>query len=269
MLLPPTVRRPVVPVGVDPLVGQDLDVFSAGSAVQLVGSGQPAAHPVRQTALLSDMVLEIRGSLHRVLSGWERGSVVKWLLVRQTWMSSSKITVKHVLIYQTEIIHEEFRHSPADWTSASSFVSCWRCFHWPSGIIFPLIGCFSFSTSDLSPPRRPPHPLQPSSVHMCFNHYFRLDLTSFQDVWIVANSAHNKMFSLLLQISADVQTMSLAARHLSIWFTSLIVQQIFIRWFFVHSPLCCVCYLCVKAKRCDMEQPVGGRKRRILSISKV
>jgi len=65
--LNPTVYRPVVAVGVDPLVAQDLDVFPAGSAVQLVGSGQSAAHPVRQPALLSDMVLEIRRRLHRVL----------------------------------------------------------------------------------------------------------------------------------------------------------------------------------------------------------
>ncbi|TNN71226.1 hypothetical protein EYF80_018574 [Liparis tanakae] len=34
----PTVHRPVVPVGVDPLVGQDLDVLPAGAAVQLVAT---------------------------------------------------------------------------------------------------------------------------------------------------------------------------------------------------------------------------------------
>lgn len=61
-------HRAVVPIGVDPLVGQDLDVFPAGSAVQLVGSRQPAAHPVRQPALLGDMVLEVRRRLHSVLS---------------------------------------------------------------------------------------------------------------------------------------------------------------------------------------------------------
>lgn len=61
-------HRSVVPVGVDPLVGQNLDVFPAGSAVQLVGSRQPAAHPVRQPALLGDMVLEVRRRLHSVLS---------------------------------------------------------------------------------------------------------------------------------------------------------------------------------------------------------
>lgn len=58
----------VVTVGVDPPVGQNLDVFPAGAAVQLVGSCQPAAHPVGQPALLCDMVLEIRRSLHSVLS---------------------------------------------------------------------------------------------------------------------------------------------------------------------------------------------------------
>lgn len=63
-----TVHRSVVSVGVDPLVGQNLDVFPAGAAVQLVSAGQPAAHPVRQSALLGDMVLEIRRRLHRVLS---------------------------------------------------------------------------------------------------------------------------------------------------------------------------------------------------------
>ena len=50
---------------------------------------------------------------------------------------------------------------------------------------------------------------QPFSVHMCFNnHCFffpRPELTSFQDVWNVANGTHNKMFSLLLQPLADVE----------------------------------------------------------------
>lgn len=62
-----TIHGPVVSVRVHPLVGQDLDVFPAGSAVQLVGSGQPAAHSVRQPALLGDMVLEIRRRLRGVL----------------------------------------------------------------------------------------------------------------------------------------------------------------------------------------------------------
>lgn len=65
---PLTVHGSVVSVGVDPLVGQDLDVLAAGAAVQLVGSGQPAAHPVRHAALLGNMVLEIRRRLHRALS---------------------------------------------------------------------------------------------------------------------------------------------------------------------------------------------------------
>lgn len=64
-----TVRRSVLSVGVDPLVGQDLDVFPAGATVQLVGSGQPAAHPVRYPALLGNMVLKIRRGLHGVLWG--------------------------------------------------------------------------------------------------------------------------------------------------------------------------------------------------------
>lgn len=68
-VLPPrlTVHRSVVPVGVDPPVGQNLDVFPAGAAVQLVGPSQPAAHAVRQAALLGDMVLEVRRGLHCVL----------------------------------------------------------------------------------------------------------------------------------------------------------------------------------------------------------
>lgn len=64
-----TVHGSVVAVGVHPLVGQDLDVFAAGAAVQLVGAGQPAAHPVRQAALLGDVVLEVRRRLRAVLSG--------------------------------------------------------------------------------------------------------------------------------------------------------------------------------------------------------
>lgn len=63
-----TVHGSIVAVGVHPLVGHDLNVLPAGSAVQLVGSGQPAAHPVRQSALLDDMVLEIRRRLRAVLS---------------------------------------------------------------------------------------------------------------------------------------------------------------------------------------------------------
>lgn len=63
----PTVHRAVVPVSIDPLVGQDLDVLPTGSAVQLVGSGQSAAHAVRQPALFGDVLLEIRRRLHSVL----------------------------------------------------------------------------------------------------------------------------------------------------------------------------------------------------------
>lgn len=62
-----SVHGSVLPVGVDSLIGQDLDVFPARAAVQLVSPGQSAAHPVRQPALLGDMVLEIRRGLYRVL----------------------------------------------------------------------------------------------------------------------------------------------------------------------------------------------------------
>lgn len=64
----PTIHGSIVAVCVHPLVGHDLNVLPAGSAVQLVGSGQPAAHSVRQSALLGDMVLEIRRRLRGVLS---------------------------------------------------------------------------------------------------------------------------------------------------------------------------------------------------------
>lgn len=62
-----TIHGSVVTVCVHPLVGHDLNVLPAGSAVQLVGSGQPAAHSVRQSALLGHMVLEVRRRLRAVL----------------------------------------------------------------------------------------------------------------------------------------------------------------------------------------------------------
>lgn len=64
----PTMHCPVVSIGINSLVAQDLDMFAAGSAVELVGSGQPTAHPVREPALFGHMVLEIRRGLHSVLS---------------------------------------------------------------------------------------------------------------------------------------------------------------------------------------------------------
>lgn len=67
-------HRTVVPVGVHPLVGQDLDVFPAGATVQLVGARQAAAHPVRQAALLGDMVPEVGRRLHRVLRERDMGN---------------------------------------------------------------------------------------------------------------------------------------------------------------------------------------------------
>ena len=51
---------PIVSIGVDSLVSQDLNMFAAGSAVELVGPGQPSAHPVGKSALFVYMVLEIR-----------------------------------------------------------------------------------------------------------------------------------------------------------------------------------------------------------------
>lgn len=73
-----TVNRTVVPVRVDPLVRQDLDVFPTGSAVQLVGSSQTAAHSVREPALLGDMVLEIRRGLRGVLQNNGKQKHVNW-----------------------------------------------------------------------------------------------------------------------------------------------------------------------------------------------
>lgn len=66
-----TVHSSVVAHGIHFLIAQNLDMFAAGPAVELVGPNQPAAHPVRQPALLVHMVLEIRRwgvGLHCVLS---------------------------------------------------------------------------------------------------------------------------------------------------------------------------------------------------------
>lgn len=71
-----TIHGSIVAVCVHSLVGHDLNVLPAGSAVQLVGSGQPAAHSVRQSALLGDMVLEIRRRLRGVLS--DNGKHMSW-----------------------------------------------------------------------------------------------------------------------------------------------------------------------------------------------
>lgn len=54
--------------GVDLLVGQDLHMFSAGPAVQLVDPDQSAAHAVRHFALLAYMLREIRRGLIGYLS---------------------------------------------------------------------------------------------------------------------------------------------------------------------------------------------------------
>ena len=66
-------HRSVFRVGVDPHVAHHLHVFPAGAAVQLVGSGQPAAGAVREAALLRHMVPEVRGGgLHGVLPHMEK-----------------------------------------------------------------------------------------------------------------------------------------------------------------------------------------------------
>lgn len=54
--------------GVDLLVGQDLHMLAAGSAVQLVDPDQSAAHTVRHFALLAYMLREIRRGLIGYLS---------------------------------------------------------------------------------------------------------------------------------------------------------------------------------------------------------
>lgn len=58
----------IVGHGVDLLVGQDLNVLAAGPAVQLVDPDQPAAHTVRDFALLAYMLREIRRGLIGYLS---------------------------------------------------------------------------------------------------------------------------------------------------------------------------------------------------------
>lgn len=58
-----TMHGSVVTIGIDSLVPHDLDVLATGSAVELVGSSQPAAHAVREHALLVDVGLEIRRGL--------------------------------------------------------------------------------------------------------------------------------------------------------------------------------------------------------------
>lgn len=58
----------IVGHGVDLLVGQDLHMFAAGPAVQLVDPDQPAAHAVRHFALLAYMLREIRRGLIGYLS---------------------------------------------------------------------------------------------------------------------------------------------------------------------------------------------------------
>ncbi len=63
-----TVHISILGHGVDLLVGQDLHMLAAGSAVQLVDPDQPAAHAVRHFALLAYMLREIRRGLIGYLS---------------------------------------------------------------------------------------------------------------------------------------------------------------------------------------------------------
>lgn len=49
-------------------------MFPAGATVQLVGARQAATHPVRQAALLGDMVPEVGRRLHRVLRERDMGN---------------------------------------------------------------------------------------------------------------------------------------------------------------------------------------------------
>lgn len=63
-----TMHVSVIGHGVDLLIGQNLHMFAAGPAVQLVDPDQPAAHMVRHFALLAYMLREIRRGLIGYLS---------------------------------------------------------------------------------------------------------------------------------------------------------------------------------------------------------
>lgn len=58
----------VIGHGVDLPIGQNLHMFAAGPAIQLVDPDQPAAHMVRHFALLAYMLREIRRGLIGYLS---------------------------------------------------------------------------------------------------------------------------------------------------------------------------------------------------------
>lgn len=142
-----TIHGSVVAVCVHPLVGQDLDVFPAGSAVQLVGSGQPAAHSVRQSALLCDMVLEIRRRLCGVLSDnrkhMSRSMKLRFNLVPGE--DGKMLTAGHSgegpgPRFIMSLIRFNWDHpvSPSPLYLDTIESIFWRCFQGPSGMTIPL-----------------------------------------------------------------------------------------------------------------------------------
>lgn len=167
-------HRSVVSVGVDPLVGQDLDVFPAGAAVQLVGSCQPAAHSVRQPALLGDMVLEIRRGLHSVLSDNRKHMSRNMKLLFNVGdffllcKKPEKVNYEEKkLASQTAEAHSSLCHSSHLNNTPCPFffrvfVSFWRCFHGPSGMTFPSDGLFL-----------PPMIFHPFLTSSFFSHFSR------------------------------------------------------------------------------------------------
>lgn len=142
-----TIHGPVVAVCVHPLVGQHLDVFPAGSAVQLVGSGQPAAHSVRQSALLGDVVLEIRRRLRGVLSD-NRKHMSRSMKLRFNLApgdDGEMVTAGHGgegpdAHFMMSFIRLNWDHpvspSPLDLDTIES--TFWRCLQGPTGMAIPL-----------------------------------------------------------------------------------------------------------------------------------
>lgn len=154
-----TIQGSVVAVCVHPLVGQDLDVFPAGSAVQLVGSGQPAAHSVRQSALLGDMVLEIRRRLCGVLSDnrkhMSRSMKLRFNLVpgeEGKMLSAGRSGEGPGPQFIMSFIRFNWDHpvSPSPLYLDTIESIFWRCFQGPSGMTIPL-WLVVFTTDELSP----------------------------------------------------------------------------------------------------------------------
>lgn len=160
---------PVVPVGVDPLVGQNLDVLPAGSAVQLVGSGQSAAHPVRQPALLRHMLLEVRRRLGRVLSDSKHLRCHIYFYFSAFWKQS--VNQMDFLIY------------------CFFCLFFWRCVQWPSemtfhsdGLFLPAVIFHLFMTSSFFfffLPSSPPHFSRPPPATCVLTITFMLQLNIF------------------------------------------------------------------------------------------